>query len=555
MSHAVRLPCDEAAIRSCRRDPAEGVAGVRVLAATILGSSLAFIDGTVVSVALPAIAREFHATGTEVQWVVESYALLLSAMLLVGGSLGDRFGRRRVYALGVLLFTAASIACGLATSVRWLILARSLQGLGAALLVPGSLALISASFAPEERGRAIGTWSGFGGITAAIGPLLGGWLVDHSWRWAFFLNVPIAALVLVLLARVPESRDPGAKRLDPWGAALATAGLAGIVFALIESSQLGWGHPAVLTALGTGGAGLIAFVVLEARTRAPMLPLDLFRSADFTGANALTLFLYGALSCVFFFLPLNLIQVQGYSPLQAGAALLPFIAILFLFSRWSGRLVERFGARRPLLAGPAVAALGVFLISLPGVGGSYWTTFFPGMLVLGLGMAASIAPLTTAVMNAVGEEHAGIASGVNNAVSRAAGLLSIALLGILLASVYGKELERGVQGLPLDTRTQILAEKDKLAAAQPPPGIPAGEAEAIRSAIGTAFVAGFRAVSRVSAALALAAVLCTWIWIGRGRSRGAVKRGTFPSSRGPSAPARSRLPRHPDVNRPMEEKP
>jgi MFS family permease len=503
MSHAVRLPCDEAAIRCAPGVPAPAAApraaGVRVLAATILGSSLAFIDGTVVSVALPAIAREFRATGTEVQWVVEAYALLLSALLLVGGSLGDRYGRRRVYALGVTLFSFASVACGLATSVRWLILARSIQGVGGALLIPGALALISASFSPGERGRAIGTWSGFSGITAAIGPLLGGWLVNHSWRWAFLINVPIAAVVLLLLARVPESRDPGARRLDPVGAVLATLGLAGLVFGLIESSRLGG--------------------MFEARTKTPMLPLDLFRSADFTGANSLTLFLYGALSCVFFFLPLNLIQVQGYSPLQAGAALLPFIAILFLFSRWSGRLVERFGARRPLLIGPAVAALGFLLISLPGIGGSYWKTFFPGILVLGIGMAVSIAPLTTAVMNAVGEDHVGIASGVNNAVSRAAGLLSIALLGILLANVYGAKLERGVDALSLGTGTrhQILADADKLAAAEPPPGIPAGEAQAIRAAIGAAFVAGFRAVSRVSAALALAAVLCTWVWIGRER--------------------------------------
>jgi len=536
MSHAVRLPCDEAAITCPSHVPAAAKAmGPRILAATILGSSLAFIDGTVVSVALPSIAREFQATGTELQWVVEAYALLLSALLLVGGSLGDRFGRRLVYALGVGLFTIASIACGFAPSVQWLILARSLQGIGGALLIPGALALISASFEPAERGRAIGTWSGFSGITAAIGPLLGGWLVDHSWRWAFFLNVPIAAIVLILLARVPESRDPGAKRLDPVGAILATLGLAGLVYGLIESSRSGWGHPEILIALGLGLAGVAAFVIFEARSRSPMLPLDLFRSSDFTGANALTLFLYGALACVFFFLPLDLIQVQGYSPLQAGAALLPFILILFFFSRWSGRLVERFGARRPLLIGPAIAAVGFLLLSLPGIGGSYWSTFFPGILILGMGMAVSIAPLTTAVMNAVGEEHAGIASGVNNAASRVAGLLSIALLGILLANVHGKELDRGMGALSLDAgiRREVLAEKDKLASAEPPRGIPAPQAEAIRRVIGAAFVAGFRAVARASAVLALAAVLCTWIWIGRGvpAARGNVVRSRLHTGR------------------------
>jgi EmrB/QacA subfamily drug resistance transporter len=357
MPYAVRLPCDEAAIR-CQPGPVAGTkaAGPWVLAATIIGSSLAFIDGTVVTVALPAIAREFDATGAEVQWVVEAYALFLSALLLVGGALGDRYGRRRVYALGIILFTIASVVCAFAPSIRWLILARAVQGVGGALLVPGALALISASFEPARRGRAIGTWSGFSGITAAIGPLVGGWLVNHSWRWAFFLNIPLAAVVLLLLPKVPESRNPRARRLDFVGAGLVTLGLAALVFGLIESSARGWGDPAVLGAIVLGCAALAAFAFFEARTDSPMVPLDLFRSADFTGANLLTLFLYGALSSVFFFLPLNLIQVQGYSPLQAGAALLPFIAILFVFSRWSGGLVERYGARRPLLIGPAIAA-------------------------------------------------------------------------------------------------------------------------------------------------------------------------------------------------------
>ena len=519
MSHAVRLPCDEAAIR-CEPGPVAGTkaAGPWVLAATIIGSSLAFIDGTVVTVALPAIAREFDATGAEVQWVVEAYALFLSALLLVGGALGDRYGRRRVYALGIILFTIASVACAFAPSVRWLILARAVQGMGGALLVPGALALISASFEPARRGRAIGTWSGFSGITAAIGPLVGGWLVNHSWRWAFLLNVPLAAVVLLLLPKVPESRNPRARSLDFVGAGLVTLGLAGLVFGLIESSVRGWGDPAVLGAIVLGCAALAAFAFFEARTDSPMVPLGLFHSTDFTGANLLTLFLYGALSSVFFFLPLNLIQVQGYSPLEAGAALLPFIAILFVFSRWSGGLVERYGARRPLLIGPAITALGFALMSLPGVGGTYWTSYFLPILILGVGMAVSIAPLTTAVMNAVGGENAGIASGINNAVSRAAGLLSIALLGILLASVFARDLERSVDALPLDpgVRRQILDERNKLAAAEPPRSMSEGDAARVRMAIATAFVAGFRVVSLASAALALGAVLCTWVWIEKG---------------------------------------
>jgi EmrB/QacA subfamily drug resistance transporter len=485
---------------------------------------MVFIDGTVVSVALPAIAREFNATGAEVQWVVESYALMLSALLLVGGSLGDRFGRRRIFALGIVLFTLASVACGLAASASWLILARGVQGIGGALLVPGSLALISASFEPRERGPAIGTWSGFSGITAAIGPLVGGWLVEHSWRWAFLLNVPLAAIVLLILPRIPESRNPQAKGLDPAGSALATLGLGGLVFGLIESSQRGFGHPAIVAALAVGCVSFAAFVAVEARAKSPMLPLGLFRSSDFTGANALTLFLYGALSSVFFFLPLNLIQVQGYSPLEAGAALLPFIAILFFFSRWSGGLVARYGARRPLLLGPAIVALGFLLMSRPGIGGSYWTTFFPAILVLGAGMAASIAPLTTVVMNAVGQENAGIASGVNNAASRAAGLLSIALFGILLANVFGKELERRVDALPIDPsdRQEVLRERNRLAAAEPPAGLSTDEAAHVRAAIEAAFVAGFQAVARASALLALAACLSSWLWIGKESKRSAA---------------------------------
>src|SRR5439155_9467857 len=354
-------------------------------------------------------------------------------------------------------------------------------------------------------------------------PVLGGWLVSHSWRWAFFLNVPLTAIVLLLLPRVPESRNPKARGLDLLGASLATAGLGGLVFGLIESSRRGWADPAVVAGLAVGGAALAACVAVEARSTSPMLPLALFRSPTFTGANALTLFLYGALACVFFFLPLDLIQVQGYSPLEAGAAMLPFIAVLFLLSRWSGGLVARFGPRLPLLVGPVVTAVGFLLLALPGIGGSYWGTFFPGVLVVGLGMAASIAPLTTAVMNAAGEESAGIASGVNNAVSRAAGLLAIALFGIVLAGTFGQDLERRVQVLPLSpsAREEILAERGRLAAAEPPHALQAAHASSVRQAIDLAFVAGFRAIARASAALALIAAACAWIWIGRDDSSGA----------------------------------
>ncbi|PYJ98812.1 MAG: MFS transporter, partial [Verrucomicrobia bacterium] len=337
MANFVQSPCDQAVIRAgATAVPCAKSSAPWILAATILGSSMAFIDGTVVNVALPALQWSLKATVVDVQWVVEAYSLLLASFLLVGGSLGDHYGRRRIFIRGVVLFSVASLWCGLATSIGQLILARAVQGAGGALLVPGSLAIISASFTGQDRGHAIGVWSGFTAITAAIGPVLGGWLIERiSWRAVFFINLPLGLIVLFIsFCCVPESRDKsGDKRLDWLGAALATIGLTFLVYGLIESSRLGFSDPAVLTALITGSAFLVLFVYWEGRARNPMLPLALFRSQDFTGANLLTLFLYSALGGTLFFLPLNLIQVQGYTATAAGAALLPFILIMFFLSR------------------------------------------------------------------------------------------------------------------------------------------------------------------------------------------------------------------------------
>jgi EmrB/QacA subfamily drug resistance transporter len=502
------------------------------LVSAVLGSSMAFMDGTVVNVALPAIQRSMNASGADAQWLIEAYALFLAALLLVGGALGDRLGRKRMFLAGVVVFTAMSAACAAAQDTGQLIAARALQGIGAALLVPGSLALLGANFPESRRGRAIGTWSAFSGITAAIGPVVGGFLVDHfSWRWAFLLNVPIGvALLFACMAKVPESRGGAAHGpIDVAGAVTATLGLAGIVFALIEAPTRGWGSTPVVAAGAIGLAGLAAFIACEARVRNPMLPLHLFRDRDFAGANLLTLLLYAALGGSLYFVPLNLIQVQGYAATAAGAALLPFVAIMFALSRWAGSLVDRMGAKTPLVVGPAIAAAGFALLARPGVGGSYWTTFFPAMCVLGLGMTITIAPLTTTVMNALGEQLAGTASGVNNAVSRAAGLLAIAALGAVLAQVFEPRLHDALSHarLPAGVADAVYAQRSRLGAIAPPAGAASAVAAQVRDAVGHAFVAGFRAAMLTSAALALASALSAW-WLISGRKPQAASKGSPP---------------------------
>jgi EmrB/QacA subfamily drug resistance transporter len=488
---------------------------------------MAFIDGTAVTVVLPVLQTELSATVAGLQWVVEAYTLFLAALILVGGALGDRFGRRRIFAIGVALFATASVWCGLAPGVGQLILARAVQGVGGALLVPGSLAIISASFSEEQRGRAFGTWSAFTAITAALGPILGGWLAENvSWRWIFFINAPLAIIVIgILFWRVPENRDEQASvKLDWWGALLATIGLGTIVYGLIESANLGLGHPTVLSALAVGVVGLIAFILVEAGSQRAMMPLALFRSRTFSGANLLTFLLYAALGAAMFFFPFNLIQVQGYSPTAAGAAFLPLILIIFLLSRWAGGLVNRLGAKLPLMVGPFVAAIGYVLLALPGIGGSYWTTFFPGVVILGLGMAICIAPLTTTVMSAVESRQAGLASGINNAVTRTAWLLSIAIIGIFVLHTFGSNLDSRLATLdiPLEVHQLLEGQRIKLAGAEIPGGLSSDISAAVKRAIGESFVAGFRWVMVISAGLALASALIAVLTIENKKSESRV---------------------------------
>lgn len=477
---------------------------------------MTFIDGTVVNVALPALQANLRATITDVQWVVEAYTLFLSALILVGGAMGDQFGRKRVFLFGVVSFTAASIFCGIAPSPSVLIVARALQGIGAGFLVPGSLAIISATFDDAERGRAIGTWSGFSAITTALGPVIGGWLIEHvSWRAAFFLNIPLAVIVVVLSLRfMDESHDPSrSTRIDWLGAFLGVVGLGGLVFGLLEWTPLGPRHSLVIGSLALGAVCLALLVLVERRARNPMMPLHLFRSRTFTLANILTLLLYGALGIVLFLLPLDLIQAQHYSATVAGAALVPFAVIMFVLSQWAGGLVARVGPRIPLTVGPPIAAVGIVLFARGAVGDSYWASVFPAVCLLGLGMTITVAPLTTTVMGAVDTVHAGVASGINNTVARVAGLLTIAVFGVFLVRAFDKDIKPRLDhlALPPAARVQIDKELPKMAGAQL--GALAIEPQQrilAQQAIQAAFVSGFRLVMFGAGILALAAAAFGW---------------------------------------------
>jgi EmrB/QacA subfamily drug resistance transporter len=512
MAYVIRQPCDEGVIHSKKAtSPCTPTAAPWILAATILGSSMAFIDETAVPVALPAIQGALGATAVDAQWVAVAYTLFLASLVLVGGSLGDHLGRRRMFSGGVVLFALASVWCGLSPSPEQLIAARALQGVGAALLVPNSLALIGASFEDARRGKAIGTWTSLTSVTLILGPVLGGYLAENvSWRGVFFINVPLAVAILAITrSHVPESRDPEARRMDFLGAALAAVGLGGIVFGLLESSRTGLGDALVVGALMVGVVALASFLVVESRRREPMMPLSLFRSRNFAGANAFTLLLYFALIGTMFFLPFNLIWVQGYSATAAGAAIVPAILLMAFFSRYTGGLTDRYGARLPLVVGPAVAAVGFALFAIPGIGGSYWRTFFPAAVVLGIGLCILVPAVTTVALNSVDARHEGLASAINNTFSQTAGLLAVAVLGVLMFVSFGSSLDSRLAtlNLPPEARQQLQEEKVKLGAAEAPENLNPTLSTTVERAIDEAFVSGYRVVMLVATGMALTSAI------------------------------------------------
>jgi EmrB/QacA subfamily drug resistance transporter len=523
---AVLQPCDEGVIRGTRISaPCRPASRPWVIAAASLGSGMAFLDSTVLNVALPAVQADLGASSRDAQWIYGAFALVLSALLLVGGTLGDSYGRRRAFILGAAVFAAASVWCALAPGPGHLVAARAVQGAGGALLVPASLAIVGASFEGKLRAKAIGTWGALSGTAMAVGPVLGGWLVEEvSWRAAFLIVPALAsAAVPIALRHVPESRDPEAHRPDLAGALLATGGLAGLVYGLIEFSASGFGDPRVLAALLIGVLALGAFVVVELRGKNPMVPISLFRSRGFGGANLVTLLFYMALTGSLYLLPFLMMQVHGYSATVAGSVFLPFVALAFLIGRLSARICARYGAKVPLMVASLAVASGLLLFALPGADhGSYWISFFPAMVIQGFGMALAIAPLTTAALGSVGRERSGLASGVNNAVTRVAGLLSVAVLGMILNVTFSSNLDARLaeMDLPRGVRTELERAKADLGAAEAPEGVDAGTGARIERAIDESFVAGFRAVMVVSAGLALSSALTAALLVG-GRIRSA----------------------------------
>lgn len=470
------------------------------LIAAILASSMGFLDFSALGVVLPSLQNDLHASGTQLLWISNMSPLILSAFMLVGGSLGDRLGRKKIFMTGIALFGGGSLLSGLAPSVTLLIAARAVQGLGGALMIPGSLAMITSVFTSENRGKAIGTWSALSTVATAVGPIIAGFLAKaHLWRGMFFIAPVFGVIALTILAKfAPESKNPNAsQKLDWAGTFLGTIGLAGITYGFTEAPRLGFTNGTILGSLIGGLVALVLFVLVESKSKSPLFPLSLFHNRTFSGTNLLTLLLYGSLSGIFFFVPLNLIQIQGYSPAVVGFTFLPFVVMLATLSRFTGAWADRIGARLPLTLGPIVVALGMALLAVPGIthgAGDYWTTFFPAILCIGIGMSIVVAPLSTAVMGSAPTDHAGSASGINNAVSRSAGVLFIAVMGALALSLFTNTLttKAGTENLSASAQMELKTEAAKFGDAQVPANLSQEQTTQVRTDIQNAFVHAFR---------------------------------------------------------------
>jgi len=494
----------------------------RVILASAMASAMAFIDMTAVNTALPAMQRTLGATTADAQWIMEAYLLFLAALLMVGGALGDRFGRRRVFRWGVLAFALTSLACGLASTPILLIFARAAQGIAAAMLAPSSLALLNASFPPEDRAEAVGIWAATTSLMVPLGPVLGGALTDSlGWSWIFYINLPVALAVLVALRGVerPPYDPPEGGRFDVVGAATATLGLGGLVFAMIELPRLGPDSPWVWGSLAVGAIGLAVFLAVERRVAEPMLPLGLLRRPTFAGINLQSLLLFGAIHAVTFYLPFLLVQARGFSALAAGAALFPMTVAISVLSRFSGRLVARFGRRRLVVVGPAVAGTGIVLIGLAAPAAGFWSGLMPGIAIMALGIGMTVAPLTAIAINAAGEGRSGIASGVNNAVARTGGLLAIALLGLIAVPAFESELAWQLTSdrIAIDPalRQAVLDQALRMGGIELPADLAPGVAELVRSRIASAHATAFQLAMLLAAVSMGLAALVAWRLVDR----------------------------------------
>jgi EmrB/QacA subfamily drug resistance transporter len=496
-------------------------AGKWIMVSAILASAMAFIDGTALNVVLPSLQQSLNASGADLFWILNAYLLMLAALILIGGSLGDQLGRKKIFMIGIFIFIAGSAASGFAGSVTLLILFRIIQGVGGALMIPGSLSLISASIDEKERGKSIGTWSAVTTMVTIGGPILGGALGDAGlWRYIFFINIPIGLIALLILTfKVKESRDEDSNRsIDYPGAITIALGLAMLTFGFLRVPAIGWGNWQVYMAIAMGILLLAAFIIIEVKTKHPMMPLQLFSDLTFSGANLLTLFLYAGLGAGMLFLSLNLVQVQGYDQLQSGLTFLPFTIMMITVARFAGALSDKYGPRFLLIGGPATAALGLLILSfVKQTNGphEYWTTFFPGVLVLGLGMSFTVAPLTTAVMGSVSDHFSGTASGVNNAVSRIANVFANAIFGALAVLLFSGALQQELKQMPLKPKDKqaVMASAVNLGNARVPKGIDQSHKAIVTKAFHQSFINTYAMILRIASGLAFLGALMAFIFI------------------------------------------